>query len=275
MKADTVAALSRTHGAQRKEALEWNYRRFNHSRFRTSDPLQFVWRFGEQKDREVAAWVAAALAYGRVASIQNALNDLNQRWDSQPSAFLMQASRAEQQKALNGFVYRWTRDTHLLAHLRGWQALQDVEPVWVRLQHSGCRNYREALIPILADLRAAGEGDPGHLCPDPSAGSACKRLAMWLRWMVRKDEVDPGMWAEHLDPAKLWVPLDTHMFSIAKRLRLTRRKYPDAEAARRITSAFARICPEDPVRYDFAITRLGMGTAENTNPEHSTLNVQR
>jgi len=255
----TVEELCRIHGGERKQALEWNYQRFNHARFRASDPLQFVWNFSEESDREIAAWTAAALAYGRVAAIQNALTDLNRRWEGQPTAFLEQASKSEQQKALSGFVYRWTRSPHLLSHLRGWQHLRNEGPVWQRLQQTKSPTYREALIPLLNELRSA-EGDPGHLCPDPAATSACKRLAMWLRWMVRKDEIDPGIWAEHLDPAKLWVPLDTHMFRIAKRLRLTRRKNPDAEAARRITAAFSRICPEDPVKYDFAITRLGMGT---------------
>ena len=108
-------------------------------------------------------------------------------------------------------------------------------------------------------MRAFEEEPPGHLLPDPAGSSACKRLAMWLRWMVRQDQIDPGLWAEDLDPAKLWVPLDTHMFLIAKRMRLTHRKQPDAEAAKRITASFARICPSDPLRYDFCITRLGMG----------------
>lgn len=260
MKADSVAILRRLHGAERKAALEWNYQRFNHRRFLSSDPLQFVAAFTRPADQEIAAWTAAALAYGRVAAIQNALADLNRRWQGQPAAFLTQASRKEQEQALRGFFYRWTRAPHVLAHLRGWQAVHQQTPIPRRLQQSPCRSYREALIPVLRDIRGAADGDPGHLCPDPAAASACKRLAMWLRWMVRKDEIDPGLWAAELDPAKLWVPLDTHMFRIARQLGLTRRKAPDAEAARRITAAFARLCPEDPVRYDFALTRLGMGT---------------
>lgn len=259
MNADTVSALSRLHGAERLRALEWNYQRFNHPRFRASDPVRFVWGFQDPRDRECAAWAAAALSYGRVASIQNALNDLNQRWENQPAAFLSQASRVEQRNALSGFVYRWTRAPHLLSHLRGWRHLQSTAPLWQRLRDAGTPCYREALVPLIVEMKAA-EGDPGHLCPDPAANSACKRLAMWLRWMVRKDGIDPGIWAAQLDPAKLWVPLDTHMFRIARQLRLTRRRLPDAESARRITRAFARLQPADPVRYDFAITRLGMGT---------------
>jgi uncharacterized protein (TIGR02757 family) len=265
--AETVADRSRLHGFDRVNALEWNYRRFNHSRYRTSDPVEFVWGFPKQDDREVAAWAAAALAYGRVASIQATLRDLNRRWDHQPAAFVYQASPREQRKALNGFCYRWTREPHLLALLQGWAAVHTRTPVPHRLRASGLPRYRDALVEVVRDMRMAADDDPGHLLPDPAANSACKRLAMWLRWMVRKDEIDPGPWADHLSPSGLWVPLDTHMFRIAKRLRLTRRRAPDAEASRRITAAFARMRPDDPVRYDFAITRLGMNTSTaHTDP---------
>jgi uncharacterized protein (TIGR02757 family) len=265
--AETVAALSRLHGPDRVNALEWNYRRFNHSCYRASDPVAFVWSFPNQADREVAAWAAAALAYGRVAAIQSTLRDLNRRWEHQPAAFVYQASAREQQKALKGFFYRWTRETHLRALLQGWAAVHTHRPVHQRIRESGCSRYRVALVEVTRDMRESADDDPGHLLPDPAAGSACKRLAMWLRWMVRKDEIDPGLWADHLNPSGLWVPLDTHMFRIAKQLRLTRRRAPDAEAARRITAAFARMRPDDPVRYDFAITRLGMNTSTaHTDP---------
>jgi uncharacterized protein (TIGR02757 family) len=88
-------------------------------------------------------------------------------------------------------------------------------------------------------------------------GSACKRLHLFLRWMARKDEVDPGVWSG-LDPARLMIPLDTHMFRIARTLELTRRKQADMRAALEITEAFRTICPEDPARYDFSLTRLGI-----------------
>lgn len=267
MNADTVAALGRLRGPDRRAALEWNYRRFNHARFRASDPVAFVWSFHDPADREIAAWTAAALAYGRVASIQAALRGVDRRWEGQPAAFLAQASLQEQRNALAGFVYRWTRAPHLLGHLRGWHILRtthDLPARFARDAAPGPGGYRRALAGMVRDLREAVEDDPGHLLPNPAGPSACKRPAMWLRWMVRRDEIDPGPWADRLDPAKLWVPLDTHLFRIAKRLRLTRRRTPDGEAARRVTAAFARLCPEDPVRYDFAITRLGMGTPDSS-----------
>jgi len=259
VKPDTLQELSRTHGTARLTALETLYHRFNHPKFRASDPVEFVWSFLTPGDREVAAWCAAALAYGRVRSIQQALADLNRRWEYQPLAFLTQASMKEQRQALRGFVYRWTRDHHLLAFLSGWAAVHYTRPVYSHLKESSQQNYRQSLVPVIAEMKKVAEGDPGHLLPDPAANSACKRLAMWLRWMVRKDHVDPGLWADHLSPEKLWIPLDTHMFTIARRLRLTRRVRPDAEAAMKITRSFCRLNPSDPIRYDFALTRLGMG----------------
>lgn len=263
MNALTVEELARLHGTARREALEDIYTRFNHPGFRESDPVAFVWGFTEDRDREIAAWAAAALAYGRVASIRAALADLDRRWEGRPADFLSQTSLPEKRQALRGFVYRWTRDHHLLGHLTGFQAVHADTPLPERLASGVCPRpggYRAALIPVVRDIRGAADEDPGHLLPDPAAPSACKRLAMWLRWMTRRDNIDPGLWADTLDPAGLWVPLDTHMFRISRRLGLTRRRTADAEAARRITAAYARVRPDDPVRYDFAITRLGMGT---------------
>ncbi len=252
----TLDDLRRLHGPARRAALEVLYLHFNRAEFRASDPVEFVWSFPERADREVAAWAAAALAYGRVASIRAALADLNRRWENQPAAFVFQASVPEQRAALRGFTHRWTRDTHLLGLLGAWRAGGPEIPQQLR----GRPDARAALGALLPALRSAAPEDPGHLLPDPRAGSACKRLAMWLRWMVRSDAIDPGLWSAELSPAQLWVPLDTHMFRISGLLGLTRRRQPDGEAARRITAAYARICPEDPVRYDFALTRLGMGT---------------
>ncbi len=258
MPVDPVRELSRLHGSARKAALESLYHAYNHARYRVGDPVDFVWRHPDPADREVAAWIASALAYGRVASILKALDDLSRRWEHQPAAFLRQASDREMRTALSGFVHRWTRGEHVLGMLAGWRDLTASQDIPARLA-AHPHGYRPALAELRTELLACAPEDPGHLFPNPAGPGACKRLAMWLRWMTRKDEIDPGLWAHTLDPSRLWVPLDTHMFRISKRLGLTRRKNPDGEAARRITAAYARIRPEDPLRYDFGITRLGMG----------------
>jgi uncharacterized protein (TIGR02757 family) len=102
------------------------------------------------------------------------------------------------------------------------------------------------------------------LLPSPGRGSACKRLNLFLRWMVRSDEVDTGVW-QGVAASKLIVPLDTHMHRIAGQMGLTQRKQPDMRTALEITDRFRSIAPMDPVRYDFALTRLGIRQALDTN----------
>ena len=99
--------------------------------------------------------------------------------------------------------------------------------------------------------------DIGHLLSDPARGSTCKRLHLYLRWMVRTDAVDPGGWTA-VRPAQLLVPVDVHMHRIGRALGFTRRAQPSGRATEDITAAFRRLSPDDPVRYDFALTRLGI-----------------
>ena len=91
----------------------------------------------------------------------------------------------------------------------------------------------------------------------PSAGSACKRLNLYLKWMIRNDQVDPGCWKK-IPPSKLVMPLDTHIFRICSNLGITKRKSADMKTALEITSFFRSINPEDPIKYDFALTRPGI-----------------
>ena len=106
-------------------------------------------------------------------------------------------------------------------------------------------------------LRCRSGGFRQCLLPSPESGSACKRLNLFLRWMVRADAVDTGLWRD-VPPSMLVVPLDTHLFRISKRFGLTSRSSADLKTAREITGGFRRISPEDPVKYDFALTRLGI-----------------
>jgi uncharacterized protein (TIGR02757 family) len=102
-----------------------------------------------------------------------------------------------------------------------------------------------------------GQNKPGHLVALPEKGSACKRMNLFLRWMARKDRVDPGGW-NGIPLSKLIIPLDTHMHRISLALNLTKRKQANMAAALEITSGFKKIVPDDPVKYDFALTRFGI-----------------
>ena len=114
-----------------------------------------------------------------------------------------------------------------------------------------------ALSAMVGEIRS-GPGDGcGHLLADPSRGSACKRLNLFLRWIVRRDDVDVGVWRS-VPPAKLLVPMDTHMHRLARAIGVTRRVAVDMRSALEMTAAFRRIAPDDPVKYDFVLTRLAI-----------------
>ncbi len=106
-------------------------------------------------------------------------------------------------------------------------------------------------------LAEAGFPGPDHLAPNPRAGSACKRWNLYLRWMVRSDRVDPGGWSR-VSPALLVVPLDTHMHRVCREIGLTSRSAANLATALEITAGFRELCPSDPARYDFALTRVSM-----------------
>lgn len=127
---------------------------------------------------------------------------------------------------------------------------------WDRLRDGG--DLGETL-KARADLAL---GDADHLLADARGGSACKRLNLWLRWMVRSDRVDPGPWRSLVrkgpDPSHLLMPLDVHIARLGRCLGMTTRSTPGWSMAEEITSFLARFDSEDPVRYDFALCRLGI-----------------
>ena len=125
---------------------------------------------------------------------------------------------------------------------------------------SALRAKDENVVAALADFTDAlriNPAEPNFLLPYPARGSACKRLHLYLRWMVREDAVDPGGW-EQVDPAVLMVPLDTHMHRLACRMGLSQRRQADARTVQEVTARFRQWAPQDPARYDFALSRLGI-----------------
>ena len=115
----------------------------------------------------------------------------------------------------------------------------------------------QALCAFVKALGVSDNGSPNSLLPLPERGSACKRLNLYLRWMARQDDVDPGGW-NRIPLSKLIIPLDTHMHKISVAMGFTRRRQADMRTAIEVTRAFQKISPEDPVRYDFVLTRLGI-----------------
>lgn len=233
------------------------YRRYNRPALVSPDPLEFLHRWTDVRDREIAALIGACFAYGNVKAITKNLNSLFAVISS-PRAYVLSTTPVRLKKDFAGFKYRFTTQEQLCTFLLAIQQILkeygSLEACFIQGLSPQDESVCRALAHFAQCLRA--HGNVRSLVPDPAKGSALKRLNLFLRWMVRQDEVDPGGW--NVAPKLLVVPLDVHMHRCARALELTRRNAADMKTALDITRSLARFCPEDPVKYDFCITRFGI-----------------
>ena len=242
-------------------ALERLYRRYNDARYVSPDPLEFVYRYEGWRDREVVALVASSLAFGTVKQICRSVALALEPLGRSPADFLTSISPRDLAAAYRGFKHRWITGADMASMLGGvGAALRECGSL--RALFVGGLDDTEADVAPATErfveyIHRRGAGFRPCLLPSPSSGSACKRLNLFLRWMVRSDAVDPGLWSE-VPAGMLIVPLDTHMYRISRMFGFTERRTADLSAAREATEGFRRISPHDPVKYDFALTRLGI-----------------
>jgi uncharacterized protein (TIGR02757 family) len=240
-----------------------------------TDPVHIVRRYPAAADREVVGFCAAALAFGRVASVLQSIEALLEVMGAHPAAFVRDFKAVRHSRRIEPLVHRWIRGRDLVALLMILQRM---------LRESGSieRFFAEGDDPAAPDVGAALDSfaeralatdlreaygrpmptRPGvcYFFPRPSAGSACKRLNLFLRWMVRKDAIDMGVW-KSVSPSRLVVPLDTHVIRLGHCLRLTRYRSPGWKMAAEITASLRALDPADPVRYDFSLCHVGMMNA--------------
>ncbi len=256
-----------------KPVLE-DLRRHYDARFLDTDPVGIVRRFESPDDREVVALLAAGLAYGRVASIRASLDDLLRRMGSGPARFVDGFDARRDARRFEGFVHRFTRgrDVALLLHLVGQarggagglesfflESDDPGEPTIERgLDAFGARLFSLDARPFTADGSIPEKDGARWLLPLPSGRSACKRSCLFLRWMVRPDDgIDLGSWTR-VSAARLVLPLDTHLLRVVSALGLSRRRTASWAMAVEATEALRRLDPGDPLRFDFALCRLGI-----------------
>lgn len=253
--------------------LEKLYARLNRREFVSPDPLQFLYEYEDPSDREVVGLIASALAYGRVAQILKSVGAVLRRMGSSPHRFLMDSSPVSIRRTFRGFRHRFTTGAELssllIASRRTIEEYGSLGRCFAGCIGSDDENILPVLSSFVEKLNLMAGRNLGYLFPSPMQGSACKRPNLYLRWMIRRDAVDPGGW-EGIRQSMLIVPLDTHMFRICRGAGFTRRKQADLKAAVEITAAFRRFSPEDPVKYDFALTRLGILKSSLLNTPHPT-----
>ncbi len=244
-----------------RSALDELYRCYNQREWVHPDPVEFLYPFDDPRDREIVGLLASCLAYGRVAQIHASVSSALARIAPTPLRFLRDATGSSLRRAFRNFKHRFTGGEEVSALLYGMKSMIEEYGSIERCFAAGLRPESENILPALTDFSerlAAGIDVAGSMfLPSPRRGSACKRLHLFLRWMVRRDEVDPGGW-DGVPKAGLIVPLDTHMHRIGLMLGLTSRRQADQRTAIEITQSFKKLVPEDPVRYDFALTRSGI-----------------
>jgi len=251
-----------------KTQLELLYKRYNHQQFIAPDPLQTIYDFPKPQDQEIVGLIASSLAFGNVKQIIQSIAAVLRPMGEHPHQFLRNATRQSLKKVYHGFQYRFVGEDELVSMLSGVATVIRQEGT---LAEAFARIHDRNQAPDIIDslntwvtaLLTFGNSGKNYLLPLPIRGSACKRWHLYLRWMIRQDKVDPGTWQVLLgqgviSPAELMIPLDTHMFRLSRALKMTERHNADQQSVREVTTAFQMISPDDPVRYDFCLTRLGI-----------------
>ena len=204
---------TRTRQAVDRRSLEDLYAAYNRREFVHPDPLEFVYDYKKPRDREIVALIASSLAYGRVRQILKSVSVVLAKIGS-PSTFLHRATAESIHREFAEFRHRFTTGAEMAALLVG---MKDVVERYGSLKDcflNGVNETDDSVLPALSrfvdELAPAGDAGKNSLLPWPERGSSCKRLNLFLRWMVRRDDVDPGGWDE-VGTNRLVVPLDTHM----------------------------------------------------------------
>lgn len=256
-----------------KRCLDALYKQYGHA-YLATDPLEFVHRYSTDADREIAGLIASSLAYGRVEGIKRSVGRVLAEMGGSPYEFTMGFDPRKNRRAFAGFVHRFNKaeDIRCLIYfarqmvetggsihgffMKGYSNdgpdIKDGLTAFTKnvlsLETGGI--YGGPSLPLSAGVR--------FFFPAPVDKSPCKRLNLYLRWMVRRGNgLDFGIW-KGVDPAKLIIPLDTHIARISRNIGLTKRRASDWKTASEITTALRQLDPRDPVKYDFAICRLGI-----------------
>lgn len=239
-----------------------------------NDPVSFCHRYDDPADREIAAVIASAFAYGAVANILRTLERIFRELGPSPRSFILNFDPEKGLKTFAGFKHRFNDGKDLCALLWALRLmikdagsvngffLKNHDPASIDVTDS-LNAFTAAVLaldytPVFKASSIPADSYYPFLFPAPASGSACKRLCMFLRWVVRtEDGIDLGLW-QGVSPAQLLIPVDTHIRRISGYLGFSNRKSADWKMAREITDALLQLDPEDPVRYDFSLAHIGI-----------------
>jgi len=254
-----------------REPLEQLYREFDYAARVERDAIRFPLRYTDPRDREVVALLTACLAYGRVDLFARELERVLTEMGPSPAEFVTRFDPARDGEAFARFRYRFNRPRDIVAFCVAVRDTLTRHGTLEKCFLAGDSNSGGPIGPALERfVRGFLDADLGrvfprgrlsrgyrHLFPLPSAGGPCKRLHLFLRWMVRRESPDFGLWTS-VSPARLLMPVDTHVENMSRSIGLTRRRSRNWRMAEEITASLAAIDPGDPVKYDFALCHKRM-----------------
>lgn len=246
-------------------------KRYRDRNFLETDPVFYVHQYPDEADREIVALISALLAFGNVKAVRASVGKVLNLMGSRPREFVLSFDPDRESSRFAGAGHRWVRGSDL-ALLCLW--LREALKSRGSLKNCFLEHYQDAdadvgpmldrfskkvldYLPPLTRSRAGSRGFR-YFFPSPQDGSPCKRLNMFLRWMVRPpDGIDLGLWPE-IPASKLLIPLDVHVYRFARRYRLSPYKNPRWEVSSQVTEFLKILSPEDPVQFDFPICHHGM-----------------
>jgi uncharacterized protein (TIGR02757 family) len=244
--------------------LDKKYKEYNRKDFIANDPVCIPHLFTKKQDIEIMGFIASVLAWGQRITIINKCSELITRMDNAPHDFMVHHKENDLKKML-GFKHRTFNDTDLLYFISffSWfyKKSDSLENAFVASEKYTEENTGKALVDfheLFFSMEDFPERTRKHIST-PLRKSACKRLNMYLRWMVRKDNkgVDFGIWNK-INPSQLICPCDVHVERVARKLGLIVRPQADWLTAIELTENLKKFDPKDPVKYDFALFGLGI-----------------
>lgn len=244
-----------------KSFLDFKVEQYNTPEFISSDPIQIPHLFSKKEDIEISGFITATIAWGNRKSILNNAHSLMNLLDNAPHDFVMNHQEKDL-LVLEDFVHRTFNGNDLQYFIKAlnniYQKHQGLEGIFSKYAEAdtlqpGIHNFKK----IFFELPHLPRTEK-HIS-DPLKNSAAKRINMFLRWMVRKDNkgVDFGIW-KNINPSLLSCPLDVHSGNTARKLGLLKRKQNDAKALQELDLSLRKFDPKDPVKYDYALFGLGV-----------------
>jgi uncharacterized protein (TIGR02757 family) len=237
-------------------------------KFSSKDPIWVLHRFSDERDIEIMGLITASYSYGHVDQINLFTDKLLEKIGTNPYEFTINFSKRKDKKFLEGLNYRFNSSDDLMSLFKAVQKAVNVygslKNLFLSSYNKDSENVADALSNFTSSLLEFSNHTNGEernyfnfLLSNPANKSTCKRMNLYLRWMVRKDKIDTGLWNE-IGTSKLIMPVDVHVARVSKKLNLVMRKSVDLKFALELTDSLKKFDSEDPVKYDFSLCHIGI-----------------